>query len=143
MQILQMADWRLPSLWVNQYFSSLALLSITNRTYPNIYQYFVNLSKNTTKRKKCVLTWFGVFILRNECVGPISRSKNYIRPKGRNPPNVPQLRPIKNFWAILKKKTYCNNYRPKGVKCLMTMIRKESIETTRIRKAMKDVSANV
>jgi hypothetical protein len=37
----------------------------------------------------------------------------------------------------------CNNYRPKYVKCLMEKIRKElkSIETTGIRKAMKELPA--
>jgi transposase len=64
-------------------------------------------------------------------------------PKEENPPNVPQIRPIEKFWANLKGKVYSNNYRPKNVKCLMAIIRKElkSIETTRIRKAMRKVSA--
>ena len=29
-------------------------------------------------------------------------------PKSANPPNVPQLRPIENFWANLKRKIYSN-----------------------------------
>jgi transposase len=54
-----------------------------------------------------------------------------------NPSNVPQIRPIENFWANLKRKVYSNNYRPKDVKCLMAKIRKElkAIETTGICKA--------
>jgi hypothetical protein len=53
-------------------------------------------------------------------------------PKKKNPPNVPQIRPIENFCANLKRKVYINNYRPKDVKCLMTENRKElkSTETT-------------
>jgi hypothetical protein len=64
-------------------------------------------------------------------------------PKEKNPPNVPQIRPIKNFWGNLKRKVYCNNYRPKDLKCLMAKTRKEqkSIETTEIRKTMKEISA--
>jgi transposase len=60
-----------------------------------------------------------------------------------NPPNVPQIRPIEKFWANLKRKVYSDNYRPKDVECLMTKVRKElkSIETTGIRKAMKEVPA--
>jgi hypothetical protein len=63
--------------------------------------------------------------------------------KEENPPNVPQIRPIDKFWANLKGKVDSNNYRPKDVKCLMAKIREElkSIETTGIRKAMKEVPA--
>lgn len=66
-------------------------------------------------------------------------------PKDHNPPNVPQLRPIENFWANLKRKVYSNNYRPKNLDCLIAKIRKElkSIETMGIRKAMKEVPQNV
>jgi hypothetical protein len=38
-------------------------------------------------------------------------------PKEENPPNVPQLVPIRDFWANLKSKIYSNNYHPKDVKC--------------------------
>jgi transposase len=31
-------------------------------------------------------------------------------PKSSNPPNVPQLRPIENFWAILKRRVYKNGW---------------------------------
>jgi hypothetical protein len=52
--------------------------------------------------------------------------------KEENLPNVPQIRPIENFWANLKRKVYSINYRPKDVKFLMAKIRKELkfIETT-------------
>jgi transposase len=46
-------------------------------------------------------------------------------PKEENPPNVPQLRPIENFWANLKRKVYSNIYRPKNVRSVMAKIRKE------------------
>jgi transposase len=64
-------------------------------------------------------------------------------PKKENPPNVPQIRPIENVWANLKRKVYSNKYRPKDVKCLMAKIRKEleSIETTGISKVMKKAPA--
>jgi hypothetical protein len=65
-------------------------------------------------------------------VGPIRKANNLIRP---------QLRPIKNLWADLKRKVYSNNFRPKYVKCLMAKIRKElkSIETTGVCKAIQEV----
>jgi hypothetical protein len=31
-------------------------------------------------------------------------------PREMNPPNVPQLRPIEDFWSILKQKVYSNNW---------------------------------
>jgi transposase len=64
-------------------------------------------------------------------------------PKEENPPNVPQKRPIENFWVILKRKVYINNYPPKDVKCLMAKISKElkSIETTGLCRAMNEVPA--
>jgi hypothetical protein len=31
-------------------------------------------------------------------------------PKSMNPPNVPQVCPIENFWSILKRKVYSNGY---------------------------------
>jgi hypothetical protein len=47
------------------------------------------------------------------------------------------------FFFCNSVKVFNNNYRPKDVKCLMAKIRKEpkSIETTGIRKAMKEVQA--
>jgi hypothetical protein len=64
-------------------------------------------------------------------------------PKEENPPNVPQIPPIENFWANLKRKVYSNNYVPKDVKCLMALSRKELnfIETTEIRTTLKEVPA--
>ena len=38
--------------------------------------------------------------------------------KNDNPVNVPECRPIKNFWAILKQHVYKNNWRAKEVKQL-------------------------
>jgi hypothetical protein len=46
-------------------------------------------------------------------------------PKEENPSNVPQIRPIKNVWANLKRKVYSSNYRPKDVKGLIATIRKD------------------
>ncbi len=35
--------------------------------------------------------------------------KNFFRPETANPPKCPQVRPIENFWAILKMKVYEND----------------------------------
>jgi hypothetical protein len=50
----------------------------------------------------------------------------------------------KTSLANLKMKDYSNNHCPKDVKCLMAKIREDPncIETTRIRKAMKEAPAN-
>ena len=45
-------------------------------------------------------------------------------PKDMNPPNVPQLRLIENFWAILKKVVYDNGWEAKSERQLVTRIRK-------------------
>jgi hypothetical protein len=76
-------------------------------------------------------------------VGRLEELKIEYIPKEENPPNVPQIRPIENFWADMKRKVYSNNDRPKDVQCLMAKIRKElkSIATTETRKAMKEVPA--
>lgn len=46
-------------------------------------------------------------------------------PKDQNPPNLPQLRPIEDFWANLKRKVYSNSYRPKTLKNLKDKIKWE------------------
>jgi hypothetical protein len=64
-------------------------------------------------------------------------------PKEENPQNVPQIRPVENSWANLKRKVYSNNYCPKDVKYMMAKIIKElkSIETTGICKAKQELRA--
>lgn len=44
-------------------------------------------------------------------------------PKAQNPPNVPQLRPIEDFWSILKRKVYENGYKASNLKQLENRIR--------------------
>jgi transposase len=46
---------------------------------------------------------------------------NFI-PKPFNPPNVPQLRPIERFWAILKAKVYRNCWEAKNLPQLQRKI---------------------
>ena len=51
-------------------------------------------------------------------------------PKENNPPNCPQLRPIENFWAILKRKVYAGGYVPANIDALQQKIERtiKSIE---------------
>ncbi len=35
--------------------------------------------------------------------------------KSENPPNLPECRPIENFWGILKGKVYANNWQAKNL----------------------------
>lgn len=46
-------------------------------------------------------------------------------PKHANPPNVPQLRPIENFWANLKRRVYSNNFVAKSTDDLIEKATKE------------------
>ena len=46
---------------------------------------------------------------------------NFVR-KNDNPVNVPECRPIENFWAILKQQVHKNNWQAKNVKQLYQRI---------------------
>lgn len=65
-------------------------------------------------------------------------------PKDENPPNAPQIRPIEDFWANLKRRVYGNNYRPKSVKKLIQKIRLElkNFPTSYFTSAMQKVPEN-
>ena len=66
-------------------------------------------------------------------------------PKNVNPPNVPQLRPIESYWAILGQKLYQNGWTGKNIKQLIRRIR-YLIRTTPIdvlRNLMKGVGTKV
>jgi hypothetical protein len=51
-------------------------------------------------------------------------------PKEENPPNVPQIRSIDNFCAILKNKVSRSNYSPNDLKCLMAVEQKYILKKT-------------
>lgn len=38
--------------------------------------------------------------------------------KERNPPNVPQVRPIETFWAHFKSRIFKNGFKPKSIEDL-------------------------
>lgn len=44
--------------------------------------------------------------------------------KEKNPPNVPQTRPIERFWAHLKAKVFTPPYHPQNIDCLEKRIKK-------------------
>jgi transposase len=44
-------------------------------------------------------------------------------PKTSNPPNVPQMGPIENFWAILKGRVYKNGWIVKNIEDLIRKIK--------------------
>ena len=46
-------------------------------------------------------------------------------PKNLNPPNVPQMRPIEIFWAILKRKVYSDDWTAESIEHLIKKIKKE------------------
>jgi len=51
-------------------------------------------------------------------------------PKDQNPPNVPQLRPIENYWAILKQRVYRNGWRAESHEDLIKKIKLELRKTS-------------
>lgn len=62
------------------------------------------------------------------------KSKNVkFVPKLDNPPNVPQARPIENFWAVLSRMVYENGWEAKSEKQLRS----------RIKKKLREVDINV
>ena len=68
-------------------------------------------------------------------------------PKLANPPNVPQLRPIENFWANLKRKIYSNNFVAKTDEEFAELINKtkkelKNMSTRMFSSAMANVPVN-
>lgn len=45
-------------------------------------------------------------------------------PKDKNPPNVPNLRPIENFWSYVKQKVYAQGWKPEDLEDLRKRVRK-------------------
>jgi hypothetical protein len=98
--------------------------------YPNVYQYFINLSKNTTKTK--IVFWLELTsahyvkdtLVRLEEIEYVSKEEN--------PPNVPQTADRK-FLGELEKEGLQQQLSSNRCKVLIAKIRKElkSIETTR------------
>jgi hypothetical protein len=54
-------------------------------------------------------------------------------PKTSNPPNVPQVRPIENFWAILKGRVYKNGWTAKNIE---ELVRKIMLELKKLPKTI-------
>lgn len=54
-----------------------------------------------------------------------ARLKINVVPKNLNPPNVPQVRPIEEFWSILKRKVYFDGWTAESDKHLIRKIKKE------------------
>jgi transposase len=109
-------------------------------TYSNVYQYFINLSKNTTKTKKSCSGLIWRLHTTQDTLVRLEELKIEYVPKEENSPNVPEIRPIENFWANLKRKVYSNNYRPKNIKRLMAKIRKE-LKSLKLREFVRPAKA--
>ena len=50
-----------------------------------------------------------------------AKNVNFVK-KDQNPPNVPECRPIENFWGILKGKVYKNNWQAQNLDQLRVRI---------------------
>ena len=62
-----------------------------------------------------------------------------------NPANLPECRPIEDFWSILKGKVYANNWVAKDINSLKVKIRKclKEIEPTTIHSLMEGVVSRI
>ena len=61
----------------------------------------------------------------NRSLEEMERLSIDVVPKSANPPNVPQLRPIENFWSNLKRKIYSNNFVAKTEEELINKTKKK------------------
>ncbi|KAI6655439.1 hypothetical protein LOD99_2274 [Oopsacas minuta] len=66
-------------------------------------------------------------------------------PKEMNPPNVPQLRPIENFWGILKAKIYKGAWEAKSVAQLVNRIKRclTEMDWTSVQAMMRTCKTNI
>jgi hypothetical protein len=66
-------------------------------------------------------------------------------PKEDNPPNVPQLRPIEDFWYILKCKVYENGWEAKNAQLLKKRIslKLKEFDQNFVQRLMKKVKTNI
>ena len=62
-----------------------------------------------------------------------------------NPANLPECRPIEDFWSILKGKVYANNWMAKDIPSLRDRIRKKlkEIEPATIQSLMEGVRSRI
>ena len=66
-------------------------------------------------------------------------------PKTINPPNIPQGRPIEDFWGVLAQLVYEKNWEATTVKQLERRIRKKlkEIDITLLQSMMEKVKSNL
>lgn len=73
-----------------------------------------------------------------------SNNVTYV-PKDFNPPNVPPVRLIENFWSILKRKVYANGFVAKNQNHLMNEIEKQllTFRTDDFRNLMQNLRSKI
>ena len=54
----------------------------------------------------------------------LTQNDTYFVPRDHNPPNSPQIRPIENFFGILKQLVYAGNWSAKSRESLIRRIKK-------------------
>ena len=54
----------------------------------------------------------------------LTKNDIYFVPRDHNPPNSPQIRPIENFFGILKQHVYAGNWSAKSREALICRIKK-------------------
>ena len=66
-------------------------------------------------------------------------------PKNKNPTNLPQCRPIEDFFGQLSEKVYKNNWKAKNIQQLQRRIRKclKEIDTSGVQKACSSISTKL
>ena len=66
-------------------------------------------------------------------------------PKELNPPNVPELRPIENFWSLLKSAVYAGGWEASGEDQLRRKIRKclKELDLTPVQRDFSTVKTRI
>ncbi len=106
------------------------LLPFIHKYHPHFtYQFWPDLA--SAHYSNATTTWMEEFI-------------NFV-PKSKNPPNVPQARPIENFWGCLCQKVYENGWEAKTQKELIARIKSKlsTFDEKFVESLMKGVKAKL
>ena len=76
------------------------------------------------KNKNFNFTNFVKFFMQNKTQDFLTENDIIFVPRDHNPPNAPQIRPIENFFAILKQHVYAGNWSAKNREGLIRRIKK-------------------
>ena len=75
----------------------------------------------------------------------LTQNDTYFVPRDHNPPNSPQIRPIENFFGILKQHVYAGNWSAKSREGLIRRIKKcvAEIDMTMVIKMFQNLKPKI